>query len=209
MMQLYYSPGACSLAVHIVLEELAIPFEPVRVAIKEGAHRTPEYLALNPRGRVPTLIDGDLVLTEAPAILHYLAHRFPQAGLLDRADPAALGRTAELLNFFSSSVHNAFAQVWRAERFAEDSALHPAIVASGQAAIRGYFDELEARAGQGEWLVGESFSIADPYMLVFYRWGGLIGIAMQHYPAWTAHTRRMLQRPAVGRALAREGVAIT
>lgn len=206
MTKLYYSPGACSLAVHIVLEEIGIPFVPVRVAIKEGAHRTPEYLALNTRGRVPTLVDDGMVLTEAPAILHYLAHRYPQAQMLELEDMHALGRTAELLNFFSSSVHIAFAQVWRAERFAHDPKAREDLALVGRETVLRYFEELESFAGQDDWLVGGRFTIADPYLLVFYRWGGLIGIDMQQYPAWSAHKHRMLQRPAVRRALAREGL---
>jgi glutathione S-transferase len=208
MTQLYYSPGACSLAVHIVLEEIGVPFEAVQVAIKEGAHQTPEYLALNPQGRVPTLVDDGLVLTEAPAILHYLAHRHPQAQLLDREDARALGRTAELLNFFSSSVHIAFAQVWRAERFAHDPKAREEIARVGRETVLQHFDELESLAARADWLVGGRFSIADPYLLVFYRWGGLIGIDMRRYPAWGAHKHRMLQRPAVRRALAREAVNV-
>ena len=92
------------------------------MTILKGEHRTPEYLALNPHGRVPTLTEGDFVLTESPAILSYLGHRFPEAGLLDLADLERLGRTHELLSFFSSSVHVAFAQIWRAERFSDAEA---------------------------------------------------------------------------------------
>lgn len=208
MTQLYYSPGACSLAVHIVLEEIGVPFEAVQVAIKEGAHQTPEYLALNPQGRVPTLVDDGLVLTEAPAILHYLAHRHPQAQLLDRDDARALGRTAELLNFFSSSVHIAFAQVWRAERFARDAAARAEIEQVGRETIARHFGTLEQLAAQCDWLVGGRFSIADPYMLVFYRWGGLIGADMQQYSAWTRHKDRLLTLASVKRALATEELTI-
>ncbi len=208
MTQLYYSPGACSLAVQIVLEEIGVPFEAVRVAIKEGAHQKPEYLALNPQGRVPTLVDDGLVLTEAPAILHYLAHRHPQAQLLDRDDARALGRTAELLNFFSSSVHIAFAQVWRAERFAHDPKAREEIARVGRETVLKHFDELESLAARADWLVGGRFSIADPYMLVFYRWGGLIGADMPQYFAWTRHRDRLLTLASVKRALATEELTI-
>ena len=92
MLTLYYSSGACSLAPHIVLEEISAPFAATQVALAEGAHQKPEYLAINPKGRVPALTDGDFVLTEGPAILSYLGHRYPEAGLLDLADPEKLGR---------------------------------------------------------------------------------------------------------------------
>lgn len=208
MITLYHSPGACSLAAHIVLEEIGAPFEAKRVAIAEGEHLTPDYLAINPHARVPALTDGAFVLTESPAILSYLGHRFPEAGLLDLKDLEKLGRTEELLGFFSSSVHVAFAQIWRATRFAEGEAAREDVIAVGRTAVSGYCDELEEVAGGGDWIVGGRYSIADPYMLVFYRWGRLIGLDMAAYPGWTRHKEAMMGRPAVQRALAREGIAI-
>ena len=208
MIVLYYSPGACSLASHIILEEIGVPFEVRRVMIIDREHQTPEYLAINPHGRVPTLTDGDFVLTESPAILSYLGHRFPEAGLLDLADIERLGRTHELLNFFSSSVHIAFAQVWRAARFAESEAARAEIAACGRDSVARYFDELEVLAGDGGWLVGGRYSIADSYLLVFYRWGGRIGLDMNLYPGWTRHKEAMLARDAVRRAVEREQIEI-
>jgi glutathione S-transferase len=208
MITLYYSPGACSLAPHIVLEETGAPFEAKRVMIAEGEHRRPEFLAINPHGRVPALRDGDFTLTEGPAILSWLGHRFPEAGLLDLARVDMLGRTQELLNFFSSSVHTAFAQVWRAERFADGEAARAEVAAVGRRAVESYFAELEEVARDGRWAVGGAYSIADPYLLVFYRWGTRIGLDMTGWPGWTAHKDAMLARPAVRRALATEGIEI-
>ena len=208
MITLYYSPGACSLASHIVLEEIGEPFEARRVTIAEGRHLQPDYLAVNPHGRVPALTDGDFVLTESPAILAWLGQRFPKAGLLDLKDHERLGRTLELLSFFSSSVHIAFAQIWRAARFASGEASREEVTAAGRLALQGYFDELEALAADGAWIVGGRYSIADPYMLVFYRWGGRVGVDMKAYPGWSRHKDAMLARPAVNRALAREEIGI-
>ena len=206
MLTLYYSPGACSLAAHIVLEEAGAAFEAKRVTIVKGEHQTPDYLALNPHARVPTLTDGDYVLTESPAILSYLGHRFADAGLLELDNLEHLGRTQELLNFFSSSVHIAFAQVWRAARFADSESAQAEIVACGRTAVEKYFTELEALAQDGAWIVADRYSIADPYMLVFYRWGWRIGLDMGRYPGWTRHKEKMLARPAVQRAVAREEI---
>lgn len=208
MITLHYSPGACSLAAHIVLEEIGAPFEARRVPIREGAHLTPEYLAINPHARLPALTDGDFTLTENPAILVWLAHRFKAARLVAWDDAERLGRTLELLSFFSSSVHIAFAQVWRAARFAGGAAAREEVIEVGKTAVAGYFDELETLAGDGGWLVGGRYSIADPYMLVFYRWGALIGVDMAGYPGWTRHKEAMLARPAVARAVAREEIEI-
>jgi glutathione S-transferase len=208
MLTLYYSPGACSLASHIVLEEIGTPFEARRVTILKGEHQTPDYLALNPHGRVPTLTDGDFVLTESPAILSYLGHRFADAGLLDLENLERLGRTHELLNFFSSGVHIAFAQVFRAARFAESESARAEIIAAGRATLETHFDELEGLAQGGSWIVGDTYSIADPYLLVFFRWGRRIDWDMRRYAAWNRHKDAMLARPAVQRALAREEIEI-
>lgn len=209
MLTLYYSPGACSLAPHIILEEIGVPFEAKRVLLAEGEQRRPEYLAINPRGRVPALATDTFVLTENPAILSYLGSCYPEAGLLALDNPQQLGRTYELLSFFSSSVHLAFAQIWRPERFADDDAARASVQASGRAAVVRYMDELEALAAAGTWLVGNRFSVADPYLLAFYRWtGNRLGFDMSRYPAWTAHKDRMLARPAVQRVLAREDITI-
>ena len=207
MLTLYHSPGACSLASHIVLEEIGVPFEARRVTILKGEHQTPEYLAINPHGRVPALTDGGFVITESPAILSYLGHRFPEAGLLDLANVERLGRTHELLSFFSSGVHGAFAQVFRAARFAESEAARAEVVAAGRAAVARHFEELETLAEDG-WVVGGTYSIADPYLLVFYRWGTRIEMDMSAYPNWIRHKDAMLARPAVQRALAREEIEI-
>ena len=176
--------------------------------IRDGEHLRPDCLAINPHGRVPALREEDFILTESPAILSYLGQCHPEAGLLDLDDLRNFGRTHRLLSFFSSSVHIAFAQIWRAARFAEDEAAQAAVQASGRAAAERHFAKLEEIAGAGEWIVGNRFSIADPYLLVFYRWAGLIGADTGRYPRWTAHKERMLARPAVQRALATEGIEI-
>ena len=208
MLTLYHHPGACSLAPHIALEEIGVPFAAKRINLLAGEHQTPDYLAINPHGRVPALTDGDFVLTEGPAILSYLGHRFPEAGLLDLADVNRLGRTHELLNFFSSSVHIAFAQVWRAGRFADGEAERQDVVENGRRAVAGYFDEIETLVPDGRWLVGGRYSIADPYLLVFYRWGTRLDLDMTAYAGWTAHKQAMLARPAVQRALATEEIEV-
>lgn len=208
MLKLYYSPGACSLASHIILEEIGAPFTTKAVLIREGETQTPEFLALNPHARVPVLQTDDMVLTESVAILTYLALRFPASGVLPLDDLRRSARALELLAFFASWVHIAVAQIWRSHRFASDEGAYPTVQASGHDNVRTYFDEIEALAAQGEWLLGDRFSVADPYLLVFYRWGGMLGLDMSSYPAWTAHKDRMLARPSVRRALAREGIEI-
>src|SRR5579871_432375 len=121
-LKLYYSPGACSLASHVVLHELCVPFTAVRIVIAEGAHLRPEYLAINPRGRVPTLIVDGIPVTENSAILTWLGQQdsrlFPAPGTL------AAARASEWLAWLTSAVHIAFAQVWRGARFSDDVSSH-------------------------------------------------------------------------------------
>lgn len=207
MIKLYYSPGACSLAPHIALEESGAAFEAQRVAIAEGDNRKPDYLAVNPHGFVPALEVDGAVITENVAVLTFVASRFPEARLLPFDDPVALARALSQMAFLSSSVHIAFAQVWRPRRFTADESVHPQISAGGRDRILKYYAEIDERLGRSAWLAGDAFTLADPYVLVFFRWGNRIGLDMSAWPNWAAHSRRMLERPAVQRALAREGLA--
>ena len=212
MLTFFYSPGACSLASHIALEEIGTPFEAVRTVIAEGATRTPEYLALNPRAVVPTLKDDDFVLTESMAILFYLARLFPAAGLVP-ADPRLAARCGELLSVFTTSVHVAFRQLWRPERFVDGELQRSAVRQGGLDRLPSWFETLEAIVDGRTWAVGDGFTIADTYLLIFYRWGVRVGAAeknwdMRRYPAWTRHTHRMLERPAVQRAMRRENIIL-
>ncbi len=207
MLTLYYSPGACSLAPHIVLEEVGAAFETVRLSLVDGDQRKPAYLALNPLGRVPVLVEDDFVLSETPAILSYLGHRFAETGLLPLDDLHRLGRCEQLLSFFSSSVHVAVAQVWRTARYVDDPSALDAVRAGGRRNLLGYYASIEAMLSEEDWLVGGRYSVADIYPLIFYRWGLRMGEAMGGYAAWTGHASRVLERPAVQRAIAREGLA--
>ena len=210
--KLFYSPGACSLASHIVLEETGAPFEPVRVALAEGAQRRPEYLAINPKGRVPVIADGDFVLTENPAILYYLAQRFPAAKLWP-SDPQAAARCAEWLAWGSSGIHVSYAHVSRPERYASSEAAIEDIKAKARASCRETWGMVEAKlaAAKSAWVAGEHYSVADAYMFVFWNWGrgSRLGYDMaRDFPVWTEHARRMGARPAVKRALEQEGIEL-
>jgi glutathione S-transferase len=212
MLTLFYSPGACSLASHIALEEIGSPFETVRTVIAEGATRTREYLALNPRAVVPTLRDDDFVLTESMAILSYLARSFPAAGLVP-ADPRLAARCAELMSLFTTSVHVAFRQLWRPERFVDGEVERQAVRQGGLGRLPGWFDVLEGIVDGRSHPVGDAFTVCDTYLLVFYRWGVRVGAAeksfdMRRYPGWTQHTHRMLERPSVQRAMRRENIIL-
>ena len=218
---LYYSPGACSLAPHIVLEEIGAPFGLELVAARgerEGPGTATEaWRAVNPKGRVPALtpVTGSAggakeLLTEAPAIMVYLAAAHPEAGLLP-PDPAGLARCVEWLNWLSGSVHAmSCGQIWRAHRFSDDEAGLEAIRGKGLANLAEQYAYVERLLGDGrEWAVGDNYGIADAYLLVFFHWGGRIGLDMRsRYPAWARLMDKVLARPAVRRALATEGVEV-
>ena len=214
-LKLYYSPGACSLAPHIALEETGEPYEPVLTRLSDGAQKTPEYLALNPKGRVPVIVDGGFVVTENPAVLRYIARKFPSAALWPD-DPRDEARCAEWLAWCSSGVHVAYAHIRRAERYASSEAGQADVVETGRRATRAVWEDVEAKLAashapsQAPWAAGERYSVADPYLLVFWTWGrdGLAYDMERDFPAWTAHARRMGERPAVRRVLEREGARL-
>ncbi|MBA3667555.1 MAG: glutathione S-transferase N-terminal domain-containing protein [Sphingomonas sp.] len=205
MLRLFYSPGACSLVPHVALEEAGADFELVRAMIAEGAHQRPEYLAINPHGRVPALATDQGVITENIAILNFIADQFGAEGSVPRGDAFAAARCNELLGWFASSVHIAFSQIWRAHRFTDDEAAQRTVTVSGNATVRRHFEEIDGLCGDG-WLVENRFSAADSYLLTFFRWSCKIGADMTRYPRWAALAGRAIERPAVARALGNEGL---
>lgn len=210
MLKLYYSPGACSLAPHIVLEELGAPYQLELVSIAEGKTRTPEYLAINPKGRVPVLVTDEAeVLTELPAICWYLAQQSRQPTLFPH-DPLAAARLLEWCNWLSGTVHAmSFGQIWRPQRFVSDEKLYPPIQAKGRADVLDHFAMIEKRMRGRDWAAGHAYTYADAYLTVFFRWGNRIGLDMRAgYPAWSQHAERVAARPAVQRALQQEGIGI-
>lgn len=201
---LYFAAGSCSLPALAGLEEAGASFDTVRLVLAEGDQRSPEYLAIHPRGRVPALdLDGHTI-GENAAVLTLLAQRFPSARLLP-TDPISLGRAYELIGWFSSSVHVSFAQAFRPERFTRDETAWPALRAGGRENVLVAYAELDQRLSDGgPWLLGGAFSLLDPYALVFHRWAPRLEIDVAAFPAFSDHARRTATRPSVARALARE-----
>lgn len=207
-LKLYYSPGACSLAPHIALEEAGADFEPMRLSFADGEQRKPEYLAINPKGRVPALAERDWVLTENPAILSYIARRYPGAGLWPH-EAREEARCVEWLAWIASTIHPAYAHVRRPERYADDPAAKEAVMAKGRETCRELWSAVDRRLGSGPWAAGERYSVADPYLLGFWTWGRgpTLGFDMaREFPNWAAHARRMWERRAVRAAFEREGL---
>lgn len=209
-LKLYFSPAACSLAAHMALEEAGADYEAVRINFAEAEQRSPAYLAINPKARVPALADGDWVLTEVPAILRYVALTHPAAGLWPK-DVRDDVRCAEWLAWCSSTVHVSYAHVRRPERYAASDAAKAEVVEAGRATCRDVWAQVDARLKGREWAAGDSFSVADLYLTVFWLWGRgpTLGFDMAaDYPNWTALVRRVTARPAVRKVFEKEGLEL-
>ena len=208
-MILYYAPTACSLAVHAALEEAGLPFEPRAIDFAAGEQTSPDYLKVNPRGRVPALVVDGQVVTEVPALLTYVAGLSPEAGLVPPPGTLAHARCFEWLGFLSSTLHVAYAQYRRPQRFlAEESACREQLAAEGRDITIALYREVEQRLGPG-WAAGQSRSIADLYLLPVHFWAWRLDLDMAaECPKWTALVRRLAERPGVKRALEREGLTL-
>jgi glutathione S-transferase len=204
MLGLYYAPGACSMAAHIVLEEAGQPYEPIKVDLAGGEQRTEAYLKVNPQGRVPVLrLDSGENVAENTAILPYLGKRF---GLWPK-DPIAEAKALSTIGFFAGSVHPAHAHVGRPERYTADQSAFPGIKDMGLKTFHGYLKQIDGRLAGREWL-GDTYSVLDPYAFVFYTWGVRRELPMAELKNYTAHKDRMLKRPAVQKVVADEKVKV-
>jgi glutathione S-transferase len=204
MLGLYYAPGACSLAAHIVLEEGGETYEPIRLDLAKGEQRAETYLKLNPLGRVPVLrLDDGAPLAENTAILPYLGKRF---GLWP-SDPIGEAKLLSAIGYFAAAVHPAFAHVSRPERYSDDPANFPALREKGLKTFHGYLKDIDSRLAGREW-VSDRYSVVDPYALVFYAWGKRRELPVGELKNYTAFKDRMLQRPAVQRTLDDEQIKV-
>lgn len=205
---LYYAPGACSLGPHIAIEEAGLSIDYRLVDFQSSAQQRPDFLAINPHGRVPVLAIGDEMITEAPAVLLCIAARDVTGTLLPPPDTVAYGRSLQWTCWITSSLHIALAQYWRPERFIDGSIDRAAFTKAGLDKYRAHYRHIEA-ALEEPWIVGGRYSLCDCYMLPFYRFGVRLGMPMERdYPRLSAWKDRMLQRPAVLRALEREGLGV-
>jgi len=208
--KLFYAPGTCALAPHIALEEAGVPFEAVRVDTAGGAQRQPEYLALNPKGRVPLLVvDGQALLTETPAILAYIAQRFPAARLAPLDDPLRFAQAQSFNSYLCSTVHVAHAHGPRGARWADDPAAIAAMKRKVPQTMGDCFALIEGTVlGDGPWVLGAEYSMCDPYLFTMCQWLAADGVDVAGFPKVQAHVQRMAERPAVQRALARERATV-
>lgn len=208
MLRLYYATGTCALATHIALEEAGAAYEAVAVDFGSQAQRRPEYLAINPKGRVPALVTDDGTLTETPGLLLFVAQRFPAAELAPLSDPFALAQVQEFNSYLCSTVHVAHAHGRRGTRWADDAGAIEAMKRKVASNMTDCFELIEQKLLRGPWVMGECYTICDPYLFTIGSWLEGDGVDTTRLPRVIAHRRRMQARPAVQKAVAAEGTRI-
>ena len=206
MLKLFYAAHTCSLATHIVLAEAGADYSTERVDFAAGQQRSPAYLAVNPKGRVPALVTGRGVLTETPAMLAFVAQSFPAAGLAPFDDPFALAEVQAFNSYLCSTLHVAHAHRMRGHRWvdADDTAAIAAMQRKVPEAVGACFGLIERDMLKGPWVMGERYTICDPYLFTLAQWLEADGVDPDRIPRVVDHRRRMAERPAVRQAIAEE-----
>ena len=207
MLTLYYATNTCALASHIALEEAGAAFETRWVDFGAAEQTKPEYLKINPKGRVPALVTEHGVLTETPAILAYIAQRYPEAGVAPLDDPFAFAELQAFMSYLCATVHVAHAHRARGYRWADDPAAFEAMKKKVPQSVGACFALIEGGMLRGPWVMGDAYTIADPYLFTLARWMEVDGVDPNAFPRVLDHRDRMAERPAVQRALESEGLA--
>jgi len=203
MMTFYYWPGACSMAVHVVLEEIGAPYQSWPVDLTKDEQHGAPFRHINPRGQVPVLTVDGRTIQESVAILSFLGRRFPDAQLLpeNSVDEA---RCMAMMSWISSSVDPLFRRAGRPERFVEGEEARIALKEGSKAAYWTKCQEIDGLLDGKPWIMGTQYSVCDPYLAVYYGWGQRLGLPMPELAAYTGMKERILERPAVRRVLVRE-----
>lgn len=205
-MKLYYAPGACSFVPHSLLETAGAAYEPVLVKLHKNEQKEPAFTAVNPRAQVPVLVDGGQVITQILAIIAYLDAKFPQQGFLPR-EPLARVKAVETLAWMNNTVHPTFTHVFRPHDFADDEAAKDNVKRFGARRFREYLERIQEWARQAApFMFGAKPTFHDAYALTFLRWGGIAGIDPKGLPAYYEYVQRVMQYPAVAKAIERERI---
>lgn len=202
MLTFFFAPHSCSLASHIALEEAGAAYEARRVSLAASEQRSPDYLAINPKGRVPALATPRVVLTETPAILAFVAQSFPAAKLAPVDDPFLFGEIQAFNSYMCSTVHVAHAHRVRGSRWVDDPDAIAAMQKKVPETMAACFELIESEMLRGPWVMGDAYSIADPYLFTIAGWLESDSVDIARFPRVQDHYRRMTERPAVARATA-------
>jgi glutathione S-transferase len=202
MLTLYSAPGTCALASHIALEQAGAEYRVERIDFRADAQRAPDYLAINPKGRVPALATPRGVITENPAILTFIAQSFPAARLAPLDDPFAFARAQAFNSYLCSTVHPAHAHRVRGYRWADDPAAIAEMKRKAPQVLSEAFDLIEREMFAGPWVMGEAYGICDPYLFTIAGWLESDGLDIARWPKVADHHQRMSRDPAVRQVLA-------
>jgi glutathione S-transferase len=206
MLKLYFAPGTCALATHIALAEAGADYTAERIDFKTNQQQSPEYLAINPKGRVPALVTDRGVLTENVAMLAYIAQSFPKAKLAPVDDPYAFAEVQAINSYLSSTVHVAHSHKGRGYRWATEESSFADMKKTLPKSMGAVFALLEQKMLKGPWMMGETYTICDPYLFTLTGWLEGDGVDIATLPKVADHFKRMKDRPAVQKALAEEKV---
>ena len=202
MLKLFYAQGTCALASHIALEEAGAEYTTERLNFANGDQRKPEYLKVNPKGRVPALITDKGILTETPAILAYIAQLFPKANLAPLADPFAFARVQAFNSYLCSTAHVNHAHLGRGARWADNPASHEDMKQKVPKNVSESFALMERDMVEGPWVMGKTYTICDPYLFTVAGWLPRDTVDISRFPKIHDLYKRMEQRPAAKKVLA-------
>ena len=206
MMKLYFAPHTCALASHIALEEAGAEYSTVRINFAVNEQRSPEYLAINPKGRVPALVTERGILTETPAMLAFIAQSFPKANLAPLDDPFRFAEVQAFNSYLCSTVHVAHAHRMRGTRWADDPAAIEAMKRKVPDSVAACFELIDEKMLRGPWVMGESYTICDPYLFTLAQWMEGDSVDPARFPKVRDHRNRMSERAAVRKAVAEEPI---
>jgi glutathione S-transferase len=206
MLKLYYAPGTCALASHIALAEADAPYTTERLDFKSNQQNSPAYLAINPKGRVPALVTDRGILTETPAMLAFIAQSFPKAGLAPLDDAFAFAQVQSINSYLCATVHVAHAHKGRGYRWADDENSFTDMKRKVPQTMAACFALIERNMIKGPWVMGETYTVCDPYLYTIATWLEGDGVDVSALPKVMAHRQRMAERPAVRKVLAEEGL---
>lgn len=208
MLKLYYYPGNANLAPHMLLEEMGLPYELVLVDREKGAHRSAEYLKLNPNGRIPTLVDGGLVLFETAAICLHLVDRHPDAGFAPAVGTNERAHFYKWLVYLTNTLQAELITYFYPERLVDDASVAGQVKAHAEARVGGMLDLLDKTLADsgGPFLLGGRITAVDPYLFMLSRWTRMMNNPARNRPHLGAFLRMMVERPAIRRALDQEGL---
>ena len=200
MLTFYYAKSSAAYAPHILLEDIGADYNAVRIDFMTGEQRSPAYLGVNPKGRLPSLVTEKGVLTETPAILVYLAQRFPEQDLAP-SDPFEFAIAQAFNSYMASTVHVAHAHKHRGARWADDPAAHEAMRAKVTENMTECAQMIEAHYFKGPYVLGDKFSFCDPYMALVTRWFKDDEVDLDPFAKIRAHDELMRERPSMQRVL--------